>query len=154
MFATVAATHLSPRAVAIFRSFKAVAIRVNAAAKALCLLDAGQHDPTYVGGVNETRIESTMTRRWIDGPFRPGHMNGVDRQMIVRLQRRENPKRPGGGPWRRYQCYEDGKTIGEFLSRVRKADEPQQAALDDLCWDQNQRFIRLESAEHPGQFLY
>ena len=108
----------------------------------------------HVGGVNVTLIELTMTRKWTDGPFRPGHMNGVDRQMIVRLQRKENPKRPGGGSWRRYGCYEDGITVGEFLSRVRKADEPQQAALDDLCWDQNQKFIRLESPEHPGRFLY
>jgi prevent-host-death family protein len=83
-------------------------------------------------------------RKWTDGPHRPGSMDAVDRRLVIRLLETDNPKTPGGHPWKRYGCYRDRMTVDEFLAAVSKIGESEQAALDDLGWDQNQRFIRLE----------
>lgn len=82
-------------------------------------------------------------RRWTDGPYRPGDMNGVDRSRIIHVLVKDNPKRQKSRG--RFDLYRPGITVGEYIAAVREIGQAEQRALDDLCWDLNQRFIRLEA---------
>jgi hypothetical protein len=70
-------------------------------------------------------------------------MNGVGRNRRIRLLVKENLKR--AEPRERYFQYQDGMTVQAYIDAVKGIGQREQNALDDLCWDQNQNFIRLEA---------
>ncbi len=80
-------------------------------------------------------------RRW--GPLRAGDMNGVDTRSTIRLLIDSNPKR--GKPRQRFNLYRSGMTVADFVAAVQGIGQPEQKALDDLCWDLNEGFIALDS---------
>jgi hypothetical protein len=91
-----------------------------------------------------------MTNPWGAGPFYPGDMNGVDRQTIIRVLTTGNPKRKlvrPKPPRERFECYRDGMTVAEYIDAVLWIGHREQQALDDLGWDQNKGYIRLEDRQ-------
>lgn len=80
-----------------------------------------------------------------DKTLYPGSMNGVDRRSIVRKLVGINPKKTGLRPRERFELYRDGMTVAEYVAAVIDSGDPEQVALDDLAWDQNHLFIRVEA---------
>jgi hypothetical protein len=83
-----------------------------------------------------------MAHNWKDRPLRHGGVDHVDRAAVIRVVGKRNLKRRP--PRERYARYRDGMTVAEYIAAVRNLGQSEQKALDDLSWDQNQRFIRLE----------
>lgn len=69
-------------------------------------------------------------------PPTPVERGRIGDDRIVRLLVSRNPKRYGSGAYDRFSRYENGMTVGEALRRgIRR---------DDLRWDINHGFIRIE----------
>jgi prevent-host-death family protein len=77
----------------------------------------------------------------------PGDMKRVDRRSIIRVLVSENQKYEHSRARERFTLYADGMTVSDYIVAVINAGEDEQVALDDLAWDQNRSFIRIDA---PG----
>jgi prevent-host-death family protein len=71
-----------------------------------------------------------------------GGMDHADRLSVIRVLIEGNPKK--GQSAERFALYRDGMTVAEYLTEVVALGESEKLALDDLCWDQNRLYIRVE----------
>jgi prevent-host-death family protein len=91
------------------------------------------------------------TKRQWAGPKRqneavfPADMSQVDRRSIVRVLVEENPKVERSHSRERFAFYRDGMTVADYIVAVVNSGDKEQVALDDLAWDQNRSFIRIDA---------
>jgi prevent-host-death family protein len=71
-------------------------------------------------------------------------MNDVDRRALIRVLSPRNPKKLGYRSRERFNLYRDGMTVADYIAAVVDFGGKEQVALDDLAWDQNHLFIKIE----------
>jgi prevent-host-death family protein len=92
-----------------------------------------------------TRAQWAAGSKLGERTFYPRSMDDMDRRSVIRLLSPENPKNIGYRPRERFQLYSDGMTVAEYISAVLDFGDSEQVALDDLAWDQNHLFIRVDA---------
>jgi len=89
------------------------------------------------------------TKRQWGGPrpqeeaFYPADMKKVDPRSVIRLLVGENRK--AGHSHDRFALYRDDMTVAEYVAAVVESGDKEQTALNDLAWDQNRSFIRIDA---------
>jgi prevent-host-death family protein len=91
----------------------------------------------------------TTRQQWLAGSklgdrsLLPGDLDHIDRLSRITKLVNENPK--SGKSHDRFSLYRTGMTVAEYISAVVAQGEKERLALNDLCWDINRQFIRLEA---------
>ena len=92
--------------------------------------------------------EMPTRQQWLAGSklgdksLLPGDLDHIDRQSRITKLVNENQK--SGKSHDRFALYWDGMTVAEYIGSVVADGGNERLALNDLCWDINRLFIRLD----------